>query len=56
MTHDQEEALFLADRVLVLEAGTVRQQAPADIYCNPVDEFVAGFLGAINLLKATVRP
>ena len=51
VTHDQEEALFLADRVLVLEAGAVRQAgAPAEIYRNPVDEFVAGFLGAINLL------
>jgi ABC-type Fe3+/spermidine/putrescine transport system ATPase subunit len=55
VTHDQEEALFLADRVLVLESGSVRQQgAPADIYRNPVDEFVAGFLGAINLLQVTV--
>ncbi|WP_419758701.1 ABC transporter ATP-binding protein [Acidisoma sp.] len=54
VTHDQEEALFLADRVLVLEAGVVRQAgAPADIYRNPVDEFVAGFLGAINLLSVT---
>jgi spermidine/putrescine transport system ATP-binding protein len=55
VTHDQEEALFLADRVLVLEAGAVRQGgAPADIYRNPVDEFVAGFLGAINLLNVTL--
>jgi ABC-type Fe3+/spermidine/putrescine transport system ATPase subunit len=54
VTHDQEEALFLADRVLVLEAGAVRQAgAPADIYRNPVDQFVAGFLGAINLLQVT---
>ena len=56
VTHDQEEALFLADRVLVLEAGAVRQAgAPAAIYANPVDEFVAGFLGAINLLKVAVE-
>jgi ABC-type Fe3+/spermidine/putrescine transport system ATPase subunit len=55
VTHDQEEALFLADRVLVLEAGAVRQAgAPADIYRNPVDEFVAGFLGVINLLNVTI--
>ncbi len=56
VTHDQEEALFLADRVLVLEAGAVRQQgAPADIYRNPVDAFVAGFLGAVNLLDVVVE-
>jgi ABC-type Fe3+/spermidine/putrescine transport system ATPase subunit len=56
VTHDQEEALFLADRVLVLEAGAVRQAgAPAAIYAEPVDEFVAGFLGAINLLRVTVE-
>jgi ABC-type Fe3+/spermidine/putrescine transport system ATPase subunit len=56
VTHDQEEALFLADRVLVLEAGAVRQQgAPTDIYRNPVDEFVAGFLGAINLLDVGIE-
>ena len=56
VTHDQEEALFLADRVLVLESGSVRQNgAPAEIYCNPVDEFVAGSLGAINLLEVTAE-
>jgi ABC-type Fe3+/spermidine/putrescine transport system ATPase subunit len=56
VTHDQEEALFLADRVLVLEAGTVRQAgAPTEVYADPADEFVAGFLGAINLLDVTVE-
>ena len=56
VTHDQEEALFLADRVLVLEAGSVRQAgAPADIYRHPVDHFVAGFLGAINMLSVVIE-
>ena len=57
VTHDQEEALFLADRILLLEGGVLRQEgAPGDIYRNPVDEFVAGFLGPINLLEVAAQP
>ncbi len=57
VTHDQEEALFLADRVLLLESGALRQEGvPAEIYRNPVDEFVAAFLGPINLLPVEVLP
>ena len=56
VTHDQEEAMVLADRVLVLEAGAVRQEgSPAEIYCDPADEFVAGFLGPVDVLTVDVR-
>ena len=47
VTHDQIEALTLADRVAVLEAGRVRQVGtPDEVYGRPVDRFVAGFLGS----------
>jgi iron(III) transport system ATP-binding protein len=53
VTHDQEEALSLADRVAVLRDGLIVQQgAPADLYERPVDELLARFLGAVNVLDA----
>lgn len=46
VTHDQIEAMTLADRVIVLEAGTVQQiGAPLELYEQPANKFVAGFLG-----------
>lgn len=46
VTHDQVEAMTLADRIVVLEAGTVQQiGAPLELYERPVNKFVAGFLG-----------
>ncbi|WP_428967006.1 ABC transporter ATP-binding protein [Micromonospora fluostatini] len=53
VTHDQEEAMTLADTVAVLHAGRVEQLgAPADLYDHPASAFVATFLGQCNLLAA----
>ncbi len=56
VTHDQEEAMDLADRVVVLRQGRVEQiGTPAEIYDHPATEFVAGFVGATNVLRGEVR-
>jgi putative spermidine/putrescine transport system ATP-binding protein len=56
VTHDQEEALSLADRVAVLRAGRLEQIGPpAEIYHVPRTAFVAGFVGKLNVLAATVE-
>ena len=55
VTHDQEEALTLSDRVAVMRNGVIEQTgAPREIYDRPRTEFVAGFLGASNFLGGTV--
>jgi putative spermidine/putrescine transport system ATP-binding protein len=55
ITHDQDEALSLADRVLVLRDGRLLQSGPPQqIYDRPADAFVANFVGRANLLDATV--
>jgi thiamine transport system ATP-binding protein len=55
VTHDQQEAFVLADQLAVMNAGRLVQQgAPAEVYANPVDLFVAQFLGYQNLLTASV--
>ncbi len=52
VTHDQKEALAIADRIAVLKAGRVCQVGtPKELYHNPADTFVAGFLGEINLFE-----
>ncbi|MBI0433892.1 ABC transporter ATP-binding protein [Roseomonas sp. KE0001] len=52
VTHDQQEALSLADRVAVLEAGRLVQQGPPRaVYERPATRFVAGFLGGANVLE-----
>jgi putative spermidine/putrescine transport system ATP-binding protein len=55
VTHDQREAMTLADTVLVLAAGRIQQMgAPLDIYRNPANKFVATFIGLSNLIEVHV--
>ncbi len=62
VTHDQEEALTMSDRLAVFNEGRIEQVgAPAEVYERPATEFVAGFVGVSNVLerdgkKFTVRP
>ncbi len=55
VTHDQEEALAISDRIAVMRAGAVEQiGTPAEIYTHPASPFVAEFMGTTNLLAGTV--
>jgi spermidine/putrescine transport system ATP-binding protein len=55
VTHDQEEALTMSDRIAVMSQGRVEQiGTPEEIYNQPATVFVAGFIGSANLLGATV--
>jgi putative spermidine/putrescine transport system ATP-binding protein len=62
VTHDQEEALTMSDRIAVMNDGRIEQVgAPADVYERPANPFVSGFVGVSNLLERagrrfTVRP
>ena len=58
VTHDQVEAMTLADRIVVLRGGVIEQQgSPIELYDNPDNQFVAGFIGSprMNFLDAVVR-
>lgn len=56
VTHDQEEALAMSDRIAVMSAGEVQQVGtPKAIYDQPANSFVADFIGETNLLDATVE-
>ena len=58
VTHDQIEAMTLADRIVVMNGGHIQQQGtPAALFKNPVNKFVAGFLGSppMNFLDATLH-
>jgi iron(III) transport system ATP-binding protein len=55
VTHDQEEAFVLADRVAVMHAGRIEQlDSPQDIYHHPMSQFVAEFVGAVDFLPGVV--
>jgi spermidine/putrescine transport system ATP-binding protein len=55
VTHDQEEALTMSDRVVVMNAGKIEQVGCAEeIYEHPQTEFVAGFIGVSNIIEGTV--
>ena len=59
VTHDQVEAMTLADKIVVLRDGRIEQcGAPLELYQRPVNQFVAGFIGSpkMNFLPATLRP
>jgi iron(III) transport system ATP-binding protein len=56
VTHDQEEAMVVSDRVIVMEKGRIRQIGnPQDIYDWPVSRYVAQFIGSANIFPAKVR-
>ncbi|QEE45012.1 ABC transporter ATP-binding protein [Rhizobium sp. WL3] len=56
VTHDQREAMTMADTVVVMNGGKIRQAAsPIEIYRKPADRFVADFIGSTNLLPLTAQ-
>ena len=57
VTHDQEEALTMSDRLAVMNSGRVEQAgSPREVYEEPTTSFVADFLGVSNLLDAEASP
>ena len=55
VTHDQEEAMTMADQIVIMNGGHIEQLGtPSELYEQPTTSFVAGFLGASNLLRGTV--
>lgn len=57
VTHDQVEALTMADRIVIMKAGVVQQDGkPMELYDHPVNKFVAGFIGSpqMNFYDVTI--
>lgn len=56
VTHDPEEAMFMADQIVLMQDGNVMQSgAPEDLYFRPANRFVVGFFGEINRFDSAVR-
>ncbi len=56
VTHDPEEAMFMADRIALMKDGRILQMdRPETLYCHPVDPFVATFFGDVNRMEGVVR-
>ena len=56
VTHDSEEAMFMADRIAVMRDGRIVQEGtPVELYCEPVNAFVASFFGEVNRIEGEVR-
>lgn len=56
VTHDQEEAMTMADRIVVMNGGRIEQVGtPGEVYGNPASAFVANFIGEMNFLPAQVQ-
>ncbi len=56
VTHDQTEAMAMSDRIIVINRGVVQQiGTPTEIYRNPVNQFVADFVGKVNFLRGEVK-
>jgi iron(III) transport system ATP-binding protein len=57
VTHDQEEALSISDRVAVLEAGVIQQVGtPVELFDHPANRFIANFVGTANIFAGTLGP
>ena len=56
VTHDAEEAMFMSDKIIVLNEGKeIQQGRPIDLYCRPKNRFVAEFFGEVNHIPGTVK-
>jgi len=57
VTHDQEEALSISDRVAVLDAGVIQQVGtPLELFDRPANRFIANFVGTVNMFAGTLKP